>query len=85
MTRFYLPEYHEFEHLAIVPWPVDPRHNQIDWVEAIDTIEAWLLKYTGPQWATWAYSSRQEQEYWEACIAFKQERSKTLFLIAWSK
>lgn len=84
MTRLFLPEYHQFNYSAIVPWPVDANYHQIDWVTAIDTIEAWLNRYCGAQWECWAHHTQLEQEYWEACIAFKLERSKTLFLLAWS-
>lgn len=80
----YLPEYHTFEHSAIVPWPVDPRHYQKDWIDSIDMIESWLEQYVGDHWVKWAYSTAVEQEYWQACIAFKQARDCTLFLLTWS-
>jgi len=80
----YLPEYHDFNHLALVPWPRDPLYTQDDWVYAIETIESWLEQYTGPHWVEWAFATTQEQEYWQACIAFRRERNKTLFLLTWS-
>jgi hypothetical protein len=84
VTRgFYLPEYHSFSHIAQVPWPVDPRHYQRDWIVAIDILETWLEQRVGPHLTEWAFSSQQDQEYWQACIAFRQERMKTLFLLAW--
>ena len=82
--RMFLPEYHEFEHIAIAPWPVNLSSHQIDWVNAIETVEEWLHKYTGPQWQEWAFATSQEQQYWEACIAFRREKYKTLFLLTWT-
>ena len=84
MTKFYLPEYHEFEFLAIAPWPVDPRHTQQDWVDSINLLEGWLERYAGPHLVEWAFSQHQQQQYWEACIAFRRERNKTLFLLQWA-
>ena len=82
--RMFLPEYHEFEYIAIAPWPVNLSAHQIDWVNAIETVEEWLHKYTGPQWQEWAFATSQEQQYWEACIAFRREKYKTLFLLTWT-
>ena len=86
MSRgFYLPEYHEFEYIALAPWPVNPRHYQRDWIDAIDILEAWLEQYTGPHLVEWAFSSQQDQNYWEACIGFRKERNRTLFLLQWAR
>jgi hypothetical protein len=81
----YLPEYHCFKHVAIVPWPRNNLYLQQDWVEAIETLESWLEQYTGPHLVEWAFTTSQEQEYWEACIAFKRERNATLFRLTWTK
>jgi len=83
--RMFLPEYHEFEYIAVAPWPVDLANPQIDWVTAIDTVEEWLRKYTGPQWQEWAFATQQDQEYWEACVAFRQAKYQTLFLLTWAR
>jgi hypothetical protein len=83
--RMFLPEYHEFDHIALAPWPVSSSLIQIDWVDAIGTIESWLEQYTGPHLKEWAFSTCQEQNYWEACIAFRRERNKTLFLLTWTR
>ena len=80
----YLPEYHCFEHVATVPWPIKSPIIQVDWVEAVETIESWLETYTGPHLVEWAFTTTQEQNYWEACIAFKRERNATLFLLTWA-
>lgn len=81
---FYLPEYHDFKFIALAPWPKQPLAIQQDWVDAIDTLEQWLERYTGPHLVEWAFGQCQEQQYWEACIAFRREKYKTLFLLTWS-
>jgi thymidylate synthase len=80
----HLPEYHNFPHIARAPWPVEPAIYQLDWITAVDTVELWLNEYCGPHWAEWAYTAQEDQHYWEACIAFKRERNKTLFLLRWA-
>ena len=84
VRSLYLPEYHTFAHVAIAPWPVDPRQFQRDWVESINIMELWLEQRVGPHLVEWAFSQQQEQEYWQACIAFKREKYKTLFLLTWA-
>lgn len=79
----YLPEYHEFPHIAIVNWPVDPRHYQRDWVDSISILEQWLEQYAGPHLVEWAWHTTLEQQYYQACIAFRREKLKTLALITW--
>lgn len=80
----FLPELHDFTYEAIVPWPRSPHLAQQDWVTSIETIESWLNQYCGHHWAEWAYSTSQDQQYWEACIAFRRERNRTLFLLTWA-
>ncbi len=81
---YYLPEYHDFEYVARVPWPKIYTNWQEDWVSSIETLETWLNQYTGRHWVEWAYSQQQNQCYWEACVAFKQDRNRTLFLLTWA-
>ena len=81
---FYLPEYHTFEHIALAPWPIDPREYQQDWINSVDILEQWLNRYVGSHYSEWAFGQNREQEYWHACVAFKQARNKTLFLLTWS-
>jgi hypothetical protein len=82
---FYLPEIHPFEHVASAPWPVilNP-HQQLDWIQAVDCMEAWLNRYIGSHYSEWAYHNGTAIDYWTACIAFKRERNKTLFLLTWA-
>jgi hypothetical protein len=80
---FYLPELHDFEHLAVVPWPwtsIDQR----DWIDSLFTLEDWLNRRVGPHYSAWAYSTHPDLEYTQACVAFKESRYKTLFLLTWA-
>ena len=81
----YLPEIHPFEHVASAPWPVilNP-HKQLDWIAAVDEMELWLNRYIGSHYSEWAYHNGTSIDYWYACIAFKRERNKTLFLLTWA-
>lgn len=81
---FYLPELHDFEHFATAPWPHIHHNWQTDWVDSVEHLECWLNRYVGPHWSSWAYAQQQNQEYWQACIAFKWAKHKTLFLLTWS-
>jgi hypothetical protein len=81
---FYLPEYHDFKYTAVVPWPWVPISDQSDWIDSLFTLEDWLNRHIGPHYAEWAYSQQQDLEYWQACVAFKRERNKTLFLLTWA-
>lgn len=81
---FYLPEYHNFEYIGIAPWPNILTEYQQDWIYAIETLEAWLNRYCGAHYSNWAYGQQSNQEYWQACIAFKQAKHCTLFLLTWS-
>lgn len=73
-----------FAYIAQAPWPVMFPDDQLDWVQAVDTMEQWLTRYIGTQHSEWCYSTGTSCDYWQVCIAFKQARSKTLFLLQWS-
>jgi hypothetical protein len=81
--KYYLPEYTTFAYIALAPWPIDPREHQADWIYSVNMLETWLNQYTGPRLKEWAFAQSQEQQYWQACIAFRQERNRTLFLLRW--
>ena len=80
---YYLPEHHDFEFIARAPWPHIYDNYQGDWIMAITTLEEWLNQRIGAHYSHWAYAQQLEQNYWEACIAFKRARYKTLFLLTW--
>jgi hypothetical protein len=84
-TSYYLPELHAFEHVAIAPWPtVLNCHDQLDWINAVDCMETWLNRYVGSHYSCWAYHNGTSIDYWQACVAFKWARHKTLFLLQWA-
>ena len=85
LRSFYLPELHPFEHIAYATWPtILAPDQQLDWVTAVETMELWLNQYVGSHYSEWAYHNGTSVDYWQACIAFKRERNKTLFLLRWS-
>lgn len=85
MRSYYLPELHPFEHIAQAPWPVvTDTHGQLDWVTAVDELEQWLNRFCGSHYSEWAWHNGSSMYYWTACIAFRQPRNKTLFLLAWT-
>lgn len=80
---YYLPEYHNFEYIARAPWP--NYDSQLDWVENIDVLESWLNQYVGQHYQRWAWATEQNQRSWEACVAFRWAKHKTLFLLTWAR
>jgi hypothetical protein len=81
---YYLPDIHDFEHVATAHWPVILRDEQLDWISSVDCMEAWLNRYVGSHYSAWAYHNGTSIDYWLACIAFKQPKHKTLFLLQWA-
>jgi len=71
----------EFSYIALAPWPrcYAPGFN-LDWIDSMERVEAWLTECVGDRWQ---WSSSQEQEYWECCVAFRSDRDRTLFLLKW--
>ena len=83
-TRMYLPDIHDFEHIAVAHWPIILSDGQWDWVQAVDTMELWLNRYIGCHYSEWAYHNGTSIDYWQACIAFRKPTYKTLFLLQWA-
>jgi hypothetical protein len=81
---YYLPDIHPFSHIARAPWPTVITNEQLDWVSAVDTLELWLNSNIGSHYSHWAYHNGTSVDYWQACIAFKEARYKTLFLLTWA-
>ena len=81
-TSYYLPESHSFEYIARAPWP--NYDNQLDWVDNINTLEQWLEQYVGEHLKRWAWATEREHEPYQACVAFKWDKHRTLFLLKWS-
>lgn len=80
----YLPDTHSFEHIAVAHWPTIIVADQWDWVSSVDTMESWLNRYIGSHYSAWAYHNGTSINYWQACIAFREARYKTLFLLTWT-
>jgi len=81
---YYLPELHPFEHVATAHWPMIIVNDQLDWVTAVDVMEAWLNTHIGSHYSHRAYHNGTSVDYWQACIAFKKPTYKTLFLLQWT-
>jgi len=74
-----------FPHIAVAPWPkLSGPSLQIDWVDSVLELESWLERFVGPHYSRWAYATTQEQEYWQACVAFALARDRTMFVLKWS-
>lgn len=80
--QYYLPEYHSFEYIARAPWP--NYDSQLDWVDNVVTLEDWLERYVGEHYKRWAWATERDHNSWEACVAFKWAKHKTLFLLTWA-
>jgi hypothetical protein len=81
----YLPDLHPFEHIATAHWPtVLNQHEQLDWISAVECMEVWLNRYVGSHYSHWAYHNGTSHDYWQACVAFKMAKHKTLFLLQWA-
>jgi hypothetical protein len=80
----YLPDAHAFTHIATAHWPTIIVNDQLDWVTAVDVMETWLTTHIGGHYSHWAYHNGTSINYWQACIAFKLPKYKTLFLLQWA-
>jgi len=80
----YLPDLHPFEHIATAHWPTIIVNDQWDWVSSVEEMECWLNRYIGSHYSAWAYHNGTSIDYWQACIAFRLARDKTLFLLQWT-
>lgn len=79
----YLPEYHDFAFIGKCRWPLNSL--QLDWVNNVIVLETWLEQYVGPHYTRWAWATDQEHESWQACVAFKYDKHRTLFLLRWTE
>jgi len=73
-----------FPYRAVVPWPIDVRQHQQDWILSVDLLESWLKQYVGDHYSHWVYASLEEQAYCQACVAFTRAQDCTLFLLRWA-
>jgi hypothetical protein len=73
-----------FPYRAVVPWPIDVRLEQTDWILSVDLLEAWLRDHVGSHWSDWVYAALEERTYWQACVAFRRAPDCTMFLLRWA-
>jgi len=73
----------QFPYQAVVPWPDNPTvARQQDWIDSLLLLELWLDSHIGS--GQWIFSSTQDQEYYQACIAFQRASDCTMFILRWA-
>ena len=60
-----------------------PGMIQIDWVEALTTMETWLEQSIGYRYTSWVWAEHLAITAWHCGVAFHEERDRTLFLLRW--
>lgn len=84
MSQARLPERHFFKYRAWAPWPHQDS-QQLDWVDGVGSVEAWLLSSVGPHYETWRWLRVDLAQQGQCLgVAFLLERDRTLFLLRWS-
>lgn len=83
MTALYDHPALQLPYVAVARWPLIERNGQPDWVEAVARVESWLLNCIGPHYAEWCWHTWPQQYIYLCGVSFRQERSCTLFLLAY--
>lgn len=73
-----------FDYVAHVAWPNDSLVLQPDWVDSVNSLEAWLTKYVGPELTTWCYVHSEASSSTHAHIAFLRDQDRLLCLLRWA-
>jgi len=76
----YLPDWHDFDYWATAPWP---QWQEVTAGTSVLILESWLNRTVGSHYTAWAWH-QVNQEYWEACVAFRWDKHRTLFLLTWA-
>jgi hypothetical protein len=76
----YFPDLHDFQYTADIHWP--GQLGQVDWIDGIILVEDWLLTRIGSQYQRWAWNTATE--VYDISVAFKYDKHRTLFLLAYS-
>ena len=79
MSKCYLPDYHDFQYWASVPWP--DASAQTDWIDRIDILESWLRLHVGSRYSHWAW---RDGPQFSANLAFRWDRDRCLFVLRWA-
>jgi hypothetical protein len=78
--RIYYPDRHSFDHWAIAPWP---EWSTVTPQTSMQILETWLNSRIGSHYELWAWHEH-DHRYWEACVAFRWPKHRTLFLLQWT-
>lgn len=73
----------EPERLDILQHPIPYMGQQIDWVEAVQTMENWLEQSVGLRYSSWVWAEHLAISSWHCGVAFHRDRDRTLFLLRW--
>jgi len=63
--------------------PIPYMGVQIDWVEAVETMETWLEQSVGVRYSSWVWAEYLAISSWHCGVAFHRARDRTLFLLRW--
>jgi hypothetical protein len=75
-----LQDWHQFSYRATIPWP--NLEQQSDWIQGLHLVEEWLVNHIGPRYQNWAYND--SAIIYNIGVAFKWDKDRTLFVLAWS-
>jgi hypothetical protein len=89
MTWIPLSQREYFPYTAHALWPgivgdAIPVEQQIDWVDAVSTMEEWLEGTIGGRYSRWVWAEHLAMTYWHCGVAFSRDQDRTLFLLKWS-
>lgn len=71
------------QYVAIGTWPLP--QQQIDWIDQVASMEAWLTQYIGLKGVDWTWAKLANTAHpSKACVSFRRARDKTLFLLHYS-
>jgi hypothetical protein len=89
MTWIPLSQREYFPYTAHALWPgivstTTPVEQQIDWVDAVWTMEEWLEHTVGGRYSRWVWAEHLAITYWHCGVAFHRDQDRTLFLLRWS-
>lgn len=75
----------QLPYVARAYWPLVERNGQPDWIEAVDSVNTWLLRSIGPHYLEWCWHTWPQDRSDRLAVSFRRERSCTLFLLAYDR